>query len=309
MLRKNYYILSDGILKRKENTLYFVNNKGKKPIPINKIYSIYAYGQITFSSQVMSLLAKKGIPIHFFNYYGFYNGSYYPRETLLSGDLLVRQAEYYLNQSKRLELAKLFVEGAANNILKVLSYYKIENDVNEILKELTKTNKITEIMNVEGRIRSEYYSKFDEILPEEFKMEGRSRQPPKNMINSLISFGNSMMYSTVLTEIYNTQLNPTISYLHEPFERRFSLSLDLSEIFKPIFVDRLIFYLVNKRMITKKDFNQDLNCCLLNDSGRNKFIKEYNKRLEKTIKHKDLNKKVSYQRLIRLEAYKLKKHI
>ena len=289
MLRKNYYILSEGILKRKENTLYFVNNKGKKPIPINKIYSIYAYGQITFSSQVMSLLAKKGIPIHFFNYYGFYNGSYYPRETLLSGDLLVRQAEYYLNQSKRLELAKLFVEGAANNILKVLSYYKIENDVNEILKELTKTNKITEIMNVEGRIRSEYYSKFDEILPEEFKMEGRSRQPPKNMINSLISFGNSMMYSTVLTEIYNTQLNPTISYLHEPFERRFSLSLDLSEIFKPIFVDRLIFYLVNKRMITKKDFNQDLNCCLLNDSGRNKFIKEYNKRLEKTIKHKDLN--------------------
>ena len=309
MLRKNYYILSEGILKRKENTLYFVNNKGKKPIPINKIYSIYAYGQITFSSQVMSLLAKKGIPIHFFNYYGFYNGSYYPRETLLSGDLLVRQAEYYLNQSKRLELVKLFVEGAANNILKVLSYYKIENDVNEILKELTKTNKITEIMNVEGRIRSEYYSKFDEILPEEFKMEGRSRQPPKNMINSLISFGNSMMYSTVLTEIYNTQLNPTISYLHEPFERRFSLSLDLSEIFKPIFVDRLIFYLVNKRMITKKDFNQDLNCCLLNDSGRNKFIKEYNKRLEKTIKHKDLNKKVSYQRLIRLEAYKLKKHI
>ncbi|PWB86357.1 CRISPR-associated endonuclease Cas1 [Methanobrevibacter woesei] len=309
MLRKNYYILSDGILKRKENTLYFVNNKGKKPIPINKIYSIYAYGQITFSSQVMSLLAKKGIPIHFFNYYGFYNGSYYPRETLLSGDLLVRQAEYYLNQSKRLELAKLFVEGAANNILKVLSYYKIENNVNEILKELTKTNKITEIMNVEGRIMSEYYSKFDEILPEEFKMEGRSRQPPKNMINSLISFGNSMMYSTVLTEIYNTQLNPTISYLHEPFERRFSLSLDLSEIFKPIFVDRLIFYLVNKRMITKKDFNQDLNCCLLNDSGRNKFIKEYNKRLKKTIKHKDLNKKVSYQRLIRLEAYKLKKHI
>ena len=309
MLRKNYYILSEGILKRKENTLYFVNNKGKKPIPINKIYSIYAYGQITFSSQVMSLLAKKGIPIHFFNYYGFYNGSYYPRETLLSGDLLVRQAEYYLNQSKRLELAKLFVEGAANNILKVLSYYKIENKVNEILMELNKTNKITEIMNVEGRIRSEYYSKFDEILPEEFKMEGRSRQPPKNMINSLISFGNSMMYSTVLTEIYNTQLNPTISYLHEPFERRFSLSLDLSEIFKPIFVDRLIFYLVNKKMITKKDFNQDLNCCLLNDSGRNKFIKEYNKRLEKTIKHKDLNKKVSYQRLIRLEAYKLKKHI
>lgn len=309
MSKKNYYILSEGILKRKENTIYFVNEKGKKPIPINKVYSIYAYGQITFSSQVMSLLSKNGVPIHFFNYYGFYSGSYYPRETLLSGDLLVKQADYYLNIQKRLELAKLFVEGAANNILKVLAYYKIENNIKETLSELNSTNKITEIMNIEGRIRSEYYSKFDEILPDDFKMEGRSRQPPKNMINSLISFGNSMMYSTVLTELYNTQLNPTISYLHEPSERRFSLSLDLSEIFKSIFVDRLIFYMVNKRMLSKKDFNEDLNCCLLNDKGRNKFIKEYNKRLEKTIKHKKLKKNVSYQRLIRLEAYKLKKHI
>jgi CRISP-associated protein Cas1 len=309
MPKKNYYILSEGILKRKENTIYFVNEKGKKPIPINKVYSIYAYGQITFSSQVMSLLSKNGIPIHFFNYYGFYSGSYYPRETLLSGDLIVRQADYYLNIQKRLELAKLFVEGAAKNILKVLAYYKIENNINETLSELPSTNKITEIMNIEGRIRSEYYSKFDDILPDDFKMEGRSRQPPKNMVNSLISFGNSMMYSSVLTELYNTQLNPTISYLHEPSERRFSLSLDLSEIFKPIFVDRLIFYMVNKRMLSKKDFNEDLNCCLLNDKGRNKFIKEYNKRLEKTIKHKKLKKNVSYQRLIRLEAYKLKKHI
>ena len=309
MSKKNYYILSEGILKRKENTIYFVNEKGKKQIPINKVYSIYAYGQITFSSQVMSLLSKNGVPIHFFNYYGFYSGSYYPRETLLSGDLLVKQADYYLNIQKRLELAKLFVEGAANNILKVLAYYKIENNIKETLSELNSTNKITEIMNIEGRIRSEYYSKFDEILPDDFKMEGRSRQPPKNMINSLISFGNSMMYSTVLTELYNTQLNPTISYLHEPSERRFTLSLDLSEIFKPIFVDRLIFYMVNKRMLSKKDFNEDLNCCLLNDKGRNKFIKEYNKRLEKTIKHKKLKKNVSYQRLIRLEAYKLKKHI
>lgn len=267
MSKKNYYILSEGILKRKENTIYFVNEKGKKPIPINKVYSIYAYGQITFSSQVMSLLSKNGVPIHFFNYYGFYSGSYYPRETLLSGDLLVKQADYYLNIQKRLELAKLFVEGAANNILKVLAYYKIENNIKETLSELNSTNKITEIMNIEGRIRSEYYSKFDEILPDDFKMEGRSRQPPKNMINSLISFGNSMMYSTVLTELYNTQLNPTISYLHEPSERRFSLSLDFSEIFKPIFVDRLIFYMVNKRMLSKKDFNEDLNCCLLNDKG------------------------------------------
>lgn len=309
MPKKNYYLLSEGILKRKENTIYFVNEKGSKPLPINKIYSLYAYGQITISSQVINLFAKEGIPIHFFNFYGYYNGSFYPREKLLSGDLVIKQAEHYIEFSKRLKLSKLFVEGAAKNILKVLSYYKIENNIKQTLTELNNAKSIAEVMNVEGRIRAEYYNYFDDILPDEFKMEGRSRQPPKNMINSLISFGNSMMYSTVLTELYNTQLNPTISYLHEPSERRFSLALDLSEIFKPFIVDRVIFYLVNKKMITKKDFNQDLNCCLLNDKGRATFIKEYNKRLETTIKHKDLGRKVSYQRLIRLEAYKLKKHM
>lgn len=309
MNRKNFYLSSDGILKRKENTIYFITKKGKKPLPINKIYAVYAYGQTTISSQVLNLFTKYGIPIHFFNFYGYYNGSYYPRETLISGDLTIKQVEHYLTNPKRIELAKLFVEGSALNIHKVLSYYKIENNIKTTLEDLNKSKTITEIMNVEGRIRSEYYQKFDEILPDNFQMESRTRQPPKNRINSLISFGNSLMYASVLTELYNTQLNPTISYLHEPLERRYSLALDLSEIFKPFIVDRLIFYLVNKKRITEKHFEEELNSCLLNKKGREKFIDEYNKRLDKTIKHKDLGRKVSYQRLIRLEAYKLKKHL
>lgn len=308
-MKKNYYLMSDGILKRKENTLYFHNKDGKKPIPINKIYSIYSYGSLTFSSQAVHLLAKEGVPIHFFNYYGFYDGSFYPRETLLSGDLLIKQAENYLDHEKRIVIAGKFVEGAAHNMQKVLSYYKIENDIGEILNNLRSCREITEFMNVEGRIRSHYYEKMDLILPEGYKMEGRSRRPPENMINALMSFGNSLIYSTVLTEIYNTQLNPTISYLHEPSERRYSLALDLSEIFKPILVDRLIFYLINKKMLQEKDFERDLNYCLLNEQGRKKFIKEYDERLKKTIKHRKLNRKVSYRRLIRLEAYKLIKHL
>lgn len=301
--------MSDGILKRKENTLYFVNKDGKKPIPVNKIYSIYAYGSLTFSSQAVHLLAKDGIPIHFFNYYGFYDGSFYPRETLLSGDLLVKQVEHYLDPQKRLWLAKKFIEGSAGNMEKVLGYYDLKNGIDETLKELNGSSNITEAMNVEARMRSEYYNQMDRVLPENFKMNGRSRRPPENMVNALISFGNSMVYSTVLSEIYNTQLNPTISYLHEPSERRYSLSLDLSEMFKPILVDRLIFYMVNKRMLSEEDFERDLNYCILNDRGRKKFIKEYDERLKKTIKHRELNRKVSYRRLIRLEAYKLIKHL
>jgi CRISPR-associated endonuclease Cas1 len=123
-----------------------------------------------------------------------------------------------------------------------------------------------ELMALEGRIRESYYQSFNVILnlPEPFQR--RERRPPTNPINALISFGNSLLYATTLSEIYRTQLNPTVSFLHEPSARRYSLSLDLSEIFKPIIVDRTIFKVVNERMIQMDDFDRDLNYCYLKES-------------------------------------------
>lgn len=309
MTRRNYYILTDGILKRRENTLYFINKDGKRPLPIHAIYSIYAYGSLSISSQVVNLLSKESIPIHFFNKYGFYSGSFYPRETLLSGDLVIKQAKHFIDSEKRLRLASDFVKGAISNMKRVLSYYNLDNNMDILLEDLRSCAKITEIMNVEGRARAEYYKLLDEILPEDFRIGERTRRPPQNMTNALLSFGNSLLYSTIISEIYNTQLNPTISYLHEPFERRYSLALDISELFKPIIVDRLILYLIKKNMINETDFEKDLNYSLLNENGKRKFITEYDKRLKKTIKHRKIRRKVSYKRLIRLECYKLIKHL
>lgn len=322
MVKVNYYITSNGILKRKQNTVYFVK-KGedgkleKKILPINKIYAIYAYGRISFTSAVVSYLSKHGIPIHFFNKYGFYEGSFYPKETLISGNLLVKQVEHYLDKTKRIELARKFVEGCASNILKNLQYYErtkgeLQEEINKIenlLKELNFQEEVSRIMAIEGNIWDIYYQSFNKILPSQFHFDKRSRRPPCNMINCLISFGNSLVYTTVLTEIYKTQLNPTISYLHEPFERRFSLALDLSEIFKPLLSDRVIFKLVNKNIIEEKHFVKELNYSLLNEHGKRMFLQNYEEKLKTTIKHRDLGKNVSFQRLIRLECYKLIKHL
>ena len=305
MKKKNYYILSDGKLIRRENTLYFENEDGKKPIPINAVYAIYALGSLSITSKAISLLAKEGVCIHFFNRYGYYVGSFYPRETLISGDLIVRQVEHYLDRDKRLFLARCFVEGAVRNMQKVLAPYGLSLDFDVNLDEV---KSIQELMGFEALARQNYYSLFEEIL-KDFEFGGRSKRPPKNEINAMISFGNSLLYSTIISELYHTQLNPTISYLHEPFERRFSLALDMAEIFKPFIVDRLIFYLVNKRIIKAEDFNRDLDCVLLNERGYRKFIKAYNEKLESTIKHRQLKRNVSYQRLIRLECYKLIKHL
>ena len=129
------------------------------------------------------------------------------------------------------------------------------------------------------------------------------------MFNALLSFGNSLVYSTVLSEIYATHLDPTISYLHELYDRRFSLSLDLSEVFKPLLSDRVILHLLMKREMKENDFNIEMNGVLLNDSGRTKFFKHYEDKLMTSINHRSLRRNVSYRSLIRLECYKLIKHL
>ncbi|ACD66309.1 MAG TPA: type I-B CRISPR-associated endonuclease Cas1 [Sulfurihydrogenibium sp.] len=313
-MSRRYYINNSGRLKRKENTIFFeISEKERKIIPINDIDSIYIFGEVDLNTKVLNYLAQNDIPVHIFNYYGYYSGSFLPKKKNVSGILLVSQVSHYTDYSKRLYLAKSFIEGGVYHILRNLKTNQAEEEVekiNEFLKQLPDANTIEEVMAVEGNIRNIYYQAFNKIIKnQDFKIDKREYNPPTNPINALISFGNSVLYSVILSEIYKTHLEPTISYLHEPSERRFSLSLDISEIFKPLIVDTVIFNLLNYETINLSHFNQDLNFSYLNDEGRKIFLKYLEDKLETTIKHKTLQRNVSYRTLIRLECYKLIKHL
>ena len=307
---KTYYLFSSGELKRQGNTLLIVNTSGKKYIPIKEVELINIFGEITINSKLLSFLSQKGILLNFYDYYGNYVGSFYPREHLLAGDILIKQVDHYLDTKKRMYIARQFVIGALKNIHQNLKYYKINIDAEEIIREIESSDSINRLMSIEGNFRKKYYSLLDEfVFREPFIIEKRTRQPPKNYMNALISFGNSLLYGITLKEIYHTQLNPSISYLHEPFYRRYSLALDIAEIFKPIIVDRIIFKLVNKQMLKEDHFVENMNGLLLDEKGKKIFIREFDEKMKSTIFHKKLKKHVSYQQLIRIEAYKLIKHL
>jgi len=348
-MKTNYYILRNGKLIRKENTVYFIYAKDepndpretftaevdgeekpvetvdvsdkpeyeKRILPIEQIGAIFAYGRVSITSGVISFLSKYKIPVHFFGYYGHYESTLMPSESLLSGEMHIKQAECYLNPDKRLFLARKIIEGAAKNILKNLEYYQNEGkdvsveilSIKNNLANLDKYSDVSQLMAIEGSIRNQYYNAFQKIIKDTFQFEGRTKHPPDNPINAMISFGNSLLYTVTINAIYHTQLDQTISFLHEPSERRFSLSLDISEIFKPLIVDRTLFKLVNKDMITENDFIKELNYCLLNKPGKEKFIKDFEERLRTTIKHRELGRNVTYERLIYLECLKISKHI
>jgi len=318
-MKGSIFIFSNGDLKRKQNTIYFEGDKGiKKFIPIENTNELHLFGEVTINKEILEFLSKNEIVLHFYNYYGYYVGTYYPREHYNSGFMILKQAENYIDREKRLNLAKKFVFGASENIKKVLNYYNsrninLEQIISKIdnLKELIPLqNDIDQLMAIEGNIREIYYNAFDYIVDDEnFSMDERTKRPPKNRMNALISFGNSLLYTTILSEIYKTHLDPRIGFLHATNFRRFTLNLDVSEIFKPILVDRVIFHILNKGMIKPTDFDQKLGGLYLKESGREVFIEKFEERLSTTIKHRKIGKDVSYRRLIRLELYKIEKHL
>ena len=311
---RQYYIFTNGRLRRKDNTIYVEAGDGKKrAIPVEDVESLHLFGELELNTKALNFLAQKQKPVHVYNYYGFYSGSFMPRDRLVSGELTVEQVKHFLDRESRLYIAISFVEGAMFHMIRNLREYKgTEQFIESIRKELVRAleaKDVSQLMGCEGRAKDAYYSAFEHILKEDFLFEKRSKRPPRNPVNALISFGNSLIYSTVLSELYHTQLNPAISYLHEPGSRRYSLSLDLAEIFKPLMVDPVIFKLINNRMLRLEDFEKAVNFCYLTENGRKKFLKEFDKKLSTTIKHRRLRRKVSYRRLIRLECYKLIKHL
>lgn len=318
-MKKSIYIFSDGELKRKQNTLYFETSNGeKKYIPVENTEEIHLFGEVTINKKLLDFLSQQGILLHFYNYYGFYEGSFYPREHYNSGALILKQAEFYINENKRFYLARKFVKGSFLNMLKVLEYYNLreENLGEEIEKikalenALENFSTIEEIMAIEGNAKDVYYRSFNKIIKNEnFRFEKREKKPPKNKINALISYGNSLLYSYILSEIYKTHLDPRIGFLHTTNFRRFSLNLDVAEIFKPIIVDRTIFTLLNKGMIKENYFLEKIGGIYLDEKGRKIFVEEIDNRMKTTIKHKKLERNVSYRSLIRLELYKIEKHL
>jgi CRISP-associated protein Cas1 len=321
-MKKSYYLFNPGRLSRQDNTLKFqpVDENGNEGqprfIPIETVDNIFCFGSLDANSAMYNFLGKNHIAVHFFDYYEHYTGSFMPKEYLLAGKMQVEQTKYYLSNKKRIIVAQKFVAGGAANMLKNLQYYnKREKDVSKqitaierYIDSILSTQKVPELMGIEGNIRQTYYEAFDVII-NDFEMGNRTKQPPNNEVNTLISFGNVMCYTLCLSQIYHTQLNPTIGFLHEPGFRRYSLALDLAEVFKPILVDRTIFSLLNKKQIQSSDFRFELNRCVMKDSARKTFAQAFDEKLKETFKHRSLGRSVSYKHLVKLECYKLSKHL
>ena len=250
-INRDYHIINDGILSKRDYTLLFENKDKKYYIPVETCGALNVYSNISFSSGFFELAAKKKLAVNIYDRFGRHVGSFVSGEHYLSAKTMLKQAEVYLNMGERLKYAK-----------------KIE-----------------------------------------FAFENRSRRPPRNPINAMISFGNVVLYQKIATEIYKTSLDIRIGLVHSANGRSESLNLDIAEIFKPIIVDRVIFALINNKAI-KADLHFTVlenGGVMMNLEGKRIFIRELEKKLFQKITVK--GDTVTYQTLMKDEVWKIFKSI
>jgi len=315
---RSHFLMVNGRVRREANNLKFdrydedFNVISTKPLPINGLDEIYILAKVDLDSYTMAFIADNNILLHFFSPFQSFRGNFFPNTSNSvnkSGFVLLQQLRAFDDEIHRLYLAKQMTKGhfinGANNCKK----YGVAFEVGQYLDNLEKSQTINEVMASEGAFKKNYYQAWNSIIKNQrsFKFTIRSKQPPTDKINCLISYVNTRIYNIVLSEIYKTELDPRIGFLHEPNYRALSLHLDIAEIFKPVLGDNIIFTLLNKNEISTKDFKTD--------SGRIRFTNEAIKKIELKIIKKMTEQtmigeqKLTWRQVIRREVNRIKRNV
>ncbi len=315
---RSHFLLSAGRLRRKDNNLYFdrfdedEEVTGTKILPIKAIDEIYVLAKVEIDSYTLSFLADQNILLHFFSPYGSFRGNFFPNtpnSVNKSGFVLLQQVRAFDDEKQRLYIAKALTEGQIRNGAYNCIRRSVEFDEAPYLDALKCAQNIGEVMAVEGSFKKNYYQAWNKIIKNQrsFKFTVRSKRPPADKINAMISYVNTRVYNVVLSEIYKTELDPRIGFLHEPNYRSLSLHLDIAEIFKPVIGDNLIFTLLNREQVTPKSFKTD--------AGRIRFTNEAIQTIELEMIKKLTNQikigtqYLTYRQVIRREVNRLKRCI
>lgn len=316
---RNYHLINEGILTKKDFSLLFDGKDGKKYIPVETTDSLYIYSNVIFSGKFFEFINEKGLNVSLIDRYGEKIGSFVPQNNHRNIKTELKQLRIYDDEAERLELAKKLEIASVFNIRANLRYYerrkeeqqlaKTIADISALIKQLNEAKSVTQLMTIEAQARQKYYHCFNWILDDkDFVFEKRTRRPPEDPLNAMISFGNTLLYQRIANEINRTSLDIRIGIVHAAGSRPESLNLDFADLFKPILVDRTIFTLVNRKMMNAEDFVEvENNGIYLSKNGKRQFIKEFERKLYQKLQIDGIER--TYDYLIKNEIQKLKKYI
>lgn len=311
---KEYHIINDGILNKKDYTLLFENEKEKKYLPVETVDKLNIYSNVIFDTGFFEMVSRYNIDISIFDKYGKHCGTFCGSKHARTSDMIIKQASLYNNDAKRLSVAKSILIAAAHNMRANVRYYvkkeklKKENvdKLSAFIKKLNDASSISNLMMIEAQCRQSYYTYMGKIIGDgPFHFAQRTKRPPRDAVNAMISFGNVFLYEKIATEIYKTSLDIKVGFLHSTNRRKATLNLDIAEIFKPVIVDRVIFTVIHKRIldVSRHFESQENNGIYLDREGKRLFINELMRKMYTKITVD--RKLMTYEALIRNEIWKI----
>ena len=315
----SYHLINEGILTKRDFNILFEGGEGKRYIPVETTDALFIYSNVILTGGFLEFVNQAGLNVCVIDKYGEKVGSFVPQNNRRNIKTELKQLRMYDSETKRLAMARKLEIAGISNIRANLRYYERRKESKELqenvdvmsayIKQLNEAKSINELMLIEAQARQKYYQCFNYILDnKDFNFEKRTRRPPQDPINAMISFGNTLLYQRIANEINRTSLDIRIGIVHAAGSRPESLNLDLADLFKPILVDRAIFTLINRKMISGSDFIEvENNGIYLSKSGKKTFIKEFENKIYQKVKIDGIDR--TYDYVIKREIQNLKREI
>lgn len=315
------YLTKDG-----ENLVVKVQDQEVFRTPIHYLEGLVTFGRMGASPALLGMCVEKGVTVSFLTEHGRHQATLQgtPR-----GNVLLRRKQYRLADSERdsARLASMFIIGKLANSRTVLRRFisdygsKAETgEVEEAARMMARNAlrlgselPLDEVRGIEGESARKYFSVLDQLIvtqKEHFYIQGRSRRPPLDNVNALLSFLYSLLMHETRSALETVGLDPYVGFLHRDRPGRAGLALDLMEEFRPYLADRLALSLINRRQVTGGDFiKKDSGGVIMKDTARKAVIEAWQKKKREEITHPFLEKKINVGLLPYAQALLLARHL
>lgn len=273
--------------------------------PVEKVRTINVFGSVSVSSSVLTKCQEKGMVVNYFTYYGRYEGSFIPVHNTIAE---VRRHQYGCTGTRALRIARTMIGGKIRNSRTLLSRKHVSppGRLKELELSAGGAKNMSTLRSMEGEAAGIYFASLNECLIEGWTFEKRTRRPPEDHINALLSLTYTMVMNEVISALRQYNLDPFLGVMHTDRHGRPALALDLLEEFRPIFCDAFALRLVNQRVLTHEDFKEDNH---LKDTSFKKYLSQYDTYMKEEFRHPHFKYRVSRRRAIIMQAIILRKAI
>ncbi len=274
-------------------------------VPAKDADRLVIFGNVHITTPAMKYFLGSGTDVSFLSIHGNYKGRLQPK---LCNDAELRRLQYKKSSHKKtcLRVSKSLVSAKLSNMSVLLRRQKRKtmqtqgalNTIKHGLVDIQNISNLDSLRGYEGSSSASYFRAFSSLLHNDFKFQKRTRHPPKDMTNTLLSLGYTLLYNRIYGVISVAGLDPYQGVYHQASRGHATLVSDFMEEYRALIVDSLVLLLVNTREITTKDFSQKKGCSLISHNGLKKVLSRFEDRIQTVIIHPRLSVKLSYQRCI-----------